>query len=70
MDLHPGRTREDDYPVDELCTIISGKVGVVNNDNGSEEVYSAGDTFFVPKGANTSWVIYATASKNFLIVDR
>ena len=59
-----------DEPGDEFCTIISGRVGVVNNDDDSEEVYSAGDSFFVPKGANTTWVIYDTVSKFWMITER
>ena len=66
----PGKTRENDYPCDEFCTIISGKVGVVNNDDDTEEVYSAGDSFFVPKGANTTWVVYDTVSKFWMITER
>jgi uncharacterized cupin superfamily protein len=65
-----GKTLNNDYPCDEFCTIISGKVGVKNNDDDSEEVYTAGDSFFVPKGANTTWIIYETVSKYFMITER
>lgn len=66
----PGKTLNNDYPCDEFCTIISGKVGVVNNDDDSEEVYRAGDSFFVPKGANTTWIIYETVAKFWMITER
>jgi uncharacterized cupin superfamily protein len=66
----PGKTLNNDYPCDEFCTIIGGKVGIVNNDDNSEEVYSAGDSFFVPKGANTTWIIYETVSKFWMITER
>ena len=36
---------------------------IVNNDGSSEEVYSPGDSFFLPKGANSRWIIYDTISK-------
>ena len=66
----PGKTLDNDTPRDEICTIISGKVGVVNNDDDKEEVYTAGDSFFVPKGANTTWIIYETVSKFWMITER
>ena len=66
----PGKTLNNDYPCDEFCTIIGGKVGIVNNDDNSEEIYGAGDSFFVPKGANTTWIIYDTVSKFWMITER
>lgn len=65
-----GKTLENDYPVDEFCTITSGRVGVVNNDDGTEAIYETGDSFFVPKGANTTWVMYGTVSKFWMITER
>jgi uncharacterized cupin superfamily protein len=45
-------------------------VGVVNNDDGTEAIYEAGDSFFVPKGSNTTWVMYGTVSKFWMITER
>ena len=42
----------------------------MNNDDHKEEVYSAGDSFFVPKGATTTWIIYDSASKFWMITER
>jgi uncharacterized cupin superfamily protein len=42
---------------------------VLNNDD-TEEAYSAGDSFFAPKGANTTWIIYDTVSKFWMISNR
>ena len=62
--------RSTDYPCDEFCTIISDKAGAMNNDGDTEDVYSERDSFFVPKGANTTWVIYDTVSKFWMITKR
>jgi uncharacterized cupin superfamily protein len=40
------------------------------NDRLREKRVGAGDSFFVPKGANTTWVIYDTVSKSWTITER
>ena len=54
---------------DEFCTIIGGRLGLIDNETGKEEVFVAGDSFFLPKGSNLTWVIYETVSKFYLIAD-
>ena len=54
------------YPVHEMMTIISGKLEVTNSD-GSAETYTAGDTFYVAKGAKITWHIKKTLRKFYMI---
>ncbi len=37
---------------------------------GREARDSAGDSFFAPKGAHTTWIIYDTVSKFWMITER
>ncbi|MBQ62934.1 MAG: hypothetical protein CMQ19_12780 [Gammaproteobacteria bacterium] len=61
----PGRTLDENHNEDEFCTIIGGKVGLIDNETNSEEIFTAGDSFFLPKGSNLTWVIYETVSKYY-----
>ena len=65
----PGRTLEENHAIDEFCTIIGGRLGLIDNETGKEEVFVAGDSFFLPKGSNLTWVIYETVSKFYLIAE-
>ena len=37
--------------------------------DGSEEVFVAGDTFFLPKGSSLTWVVYETVRKFYLTAE-
>ena len=50
-------------------TAESGRARWGRNRKGWEEVYSAGGSFFVPKGANTTWILYDTVSKFWMITE-
>lgn len=65
----PGRTLEENHAIDEFCTIIGGRLGLINNETGDEEIFVAGDSFFLPKGSNLTWVIYETVSKFYFIAE-
>jgi uncharacterized cupin superfamily protein len=65
----PGRTLEENHDIDEFCTIIGGKLGLIDNATGKEEIFVTGDSFFLPKGSNLTWVIYETVSKFYLIAE-
>ena len=50
-------TREeypDGYPVHEMMHMVSGSVTLTHPD-GRSEVFTAGDTFFIPKGCSFIW---------------
>jgi len=65
----PGRMLEEKHEIDEFCTIIGGKLGLIDNRTGKEQVFTTGDSFFLPKGSDLTWVIYETVSKFYLIAD-
>jgi len=62
----PSRLEFDDYPDDEMMTIISGSVTLTNSD-GQAEVFNAGDVLFVSKGSKFSWEITETLRKYYMI---
>jgi len=59
----------DAYPVNEMMTILAGSVTLTNSDDGSSETFTAGDTFFVPKGTRCIWEITETLRKYYFIAD-
>ena len=63
----PGRTLEEKHEHNEFCTIIGGKLGLIDNETGDEQIFVTGDSFFLPKGSNLTWVIYETVSKFYLV---
>ena len=65
----PGRVLEEEHEEDEFCTILGGKVGLIDNATGQEEVFVRGDSFFLPKGTNLTWVIYETVSKSYFTAE-
>jgi uncharacterized cupin superfamily protein len=56
------------YPVHELMTVISGSVTLTDTD-GKSETFTAGDTFFIPKGTPLTWEITETLRKFYLIAE-
>jgi uncharacterized cupin superfamily protein len=46
----------DDYPDNEMMTVISGSV-TLTNESGDSETFTSGDTFFIAKGAKIRWEI-------------
>ena len=64
----PGRMREEQGE-DEFCTIISGKVGLIDNVDEREEIFVAGDSFFLPKGSSLTWVVYETVRKFYMTAE-
>ena len=62
----PGRILETEHAEDEFCTILSGRVGIIDNQDGTEEIFVAGDSFFLPKGSSLTWVIYETVRKYYM----
>ena len=54
------------YPVDEMMTVIAGTVILTNPDRTSQ-TFTAGDTFFIPKGTPCTWEITRTLRKFYMI---
>ena len=54
------------YPVNELMHVLSGSVTVTRAD-GTAETFTAGDTFFIPKGTGCTWHITETLHKYYMI---
>ena len=65
----PGRMLEEHHAEDEFCTIIAGKVGLIDNEAGQEEIFVAGDSFFLPNGSSLTWVVYETVRKLYLTAE-
>ncbi len=65
----PGRMLEEQHGEDEFCTIISGKVGLTDNEDDHEEIFVAGDSFFLPKGSSLTWVVYETVRKFYMTAE-
>ena len=64
----PGRIMEEAHAEDEFVTLLSGRLGLMDNETGNEEVFVAGDSFFLPKGSSLTWVIYETVRKFYMTV--
>ncbi len=62
----PCREDIEAYPVDEMMTVISGSVTLTSSD-GMAQTFTAGDTFFIPKGTPCTWEITQTLRKFYMI---
>ncbi len=62
----PCREEIDAYPVNEMMTVLEGSV-TVTDESGKAQTYTAGDTFFIPKGAPCVWEITRTLRKFYMI---
>ena len=56
----------DGYPVHEMMHVISGSVTLTHPD-GRSETFTAGDTFFIPKGSPCTWENTETMRKFYMI---
>lgn len=64
----PCREDIDAYPTHEMMTVISGSLTLTHPD-GRAETFTAGDTFFIPKGSPCIWEITETLRKFYMIVE-
>lgn len=62
----PCREEVESYPVHEMMTVLSGSV-TLTDPQGRAETFTAGDTFFVPKGTKCIWHITETLRKFYMI---
>jgi uncharacterized cupin superfamily protein len=58
-----------DYPVEEACFLLEGRLGIIGDETGEEQSFKPGDGFVVSKGSNTTWVIYQRVKKFFMVVE-
>ncbi|MGI9583970.1 MAG: cupin domain-containing protein, partial [Acidimicrobiia bacterium] len=65
----PGVLYEEEHLEDEFCTVISGRVGIVDNATGVEEMFHAGDSFYLPKGSSLTWNVYGTLRKFYMVAE-
>ena len=65
----PGRMLEEEHTDDEFVSLLSGRLGIIDNDSGEEEIFVAGDSFFLPKGSSLTWVVYETVRKFYMIAE-
>jgi len=54
---------------DEFVTILSGKLGLIDGEDGQEEIFVAGDSFFLAKGSSLTWVVYETIRKFYMTAE-
>ena len=64
----PCREEIDSYPVHEMMTVISGSV-TLTDANGHVQTFTAGDSFFIPKGTKCVWEITETLRKFYMIAE-
>ena len=58
----------DEYPENEMITVISGSV-TLTNESGESETFTSGDTFFIAKGAKIRWEITEKLLKFYMVSD-
>lgn len=64
----PCTERVDGYPFDEFVSVIEGSV-VLTAPEGSEQTFSAGDSFVMPKGWQGIWHMPTQFKKLFVFID-
>ncbi|WP_159090214.1 cupin domain-containing protein [Ruegeria sp. Alg231-54] len=62
----PCREVIEAYPVDEMMTVLSGSVTLIDA-GGSTQTFTGGDTFFIAKGTPCTWEITQTLRKFYMI---
>jgi uncharacterized cupin superfamily protein len=54
---------------DEFVTLLSGKLGLIDEADGQEEIFVAGDSFFLAKGGRLTWVVYEPILKFYMTAE-
>lgn len=60
-----GKIAIDDFPFTEYVLMISGRV-IVTDSDGTSRVFSAGDTFVIPKGWSGDWDVRERMKKQIV----
>lgn len=61
----PGILKTDDYPYDEYCLILSGRLRITNA-SGSTQEFGPGDSFVIPKGWRGTWDMRTRMKKIYI----
>jgi len=62
----PGIVAMTDWPYDEFCVLLSGRV-IITPSAGTAQDYAQGDAFVIPKGFSGTWDIRETVRKYYAI---
>ena len=62
----PGIVAMKDWPYDEFCILLSGRV-VITPEAGAAQEYAQGDAFVIPRGFTGTWDIRETVRKYYAI---
>ncbi len=62
----PGVVAMTDWPYDEFCVLLSGRV-VITPQGGEPREYAQGDAFAIPKGFTGTWDVRETIRKYYAI---
>ena len=64
----PGVVRLGQWPYDEVCILLEGKVAVVDDEGGRRE-FVAGQSFVVPRSFSGTWETVERSRKIFIAID-
>ena len=62
----PGIVAMKDWPYDEFCILLTGRV-LITPEAGAPQEYAQGDAFVIPKGFTGTWDIRETVRKYYAI---
>lgn len=62
----PGTVAMSDWPYDEFCILLSGRV-VITPQGGAAQEYAQGDAFVIPRGFTGTWDIKETVRKYYAV---
>lgn len=62
----PGIIAMSDWPYDEFCVLLAGRV-VITPQDGQAREYRQGDAFVIPKGFTGTWDVQETIRKYYAI---
>jgi uncharacterized cupin superfamily protein len=63
----PGEVSFANWPYNEICLLVKGKVALVDREGGRRE-FTAGQAFFVPAGFAGRWVTVEPSEKYFIAI--
>ncbi len=67
-DTGPFTSEMGPFPHHELCHVTGGEA-ILTEPDGTAHTFRAGDTFFIPKGANCAWHVTEYMKKYYVILD-
>jgi uncharacterized protein len=64
----PGIVHLGQWPYDEVCVLLEGRVALVDEDGGRRE-FTAGDSFVIPRSFSGTWETVEATRKIFIAID-